>query len=315
MRTPAIALLALGCAASVPGNTPLPEGFWAAWGDGQAEVAGYRLVQPRYGALRRGEAVLITVTEDFLGDRLVKADGPAPGVFPVLKLNEVRDFTTGVYDYNVMSSTFFPLDGRFPAGVPVKVTFSSQEWCGHVWDQVTLRNHEMRHVWHSYFASEGEGDQRAAVPKDAVFADAGALWARDLAGEAVPAGSSRAVRVWPRAIDARFDHEPANFVAGTASRDAATSTVRVPAGTFEVRRTRLLYGDQDLSWWVEVAPPHRLVAWEAANGERAELAGAARMPYWKLQQEGDERLRASLGLAPLRPGELVDRKPLETNVQ
>ena len=45
-------------------NTNLPEGFWEHWGDGKAELNGYKLVQPRYGEKRRGEAVLVEVASE-----------------------------------------------------------------------------------------------------------------------------------------------------------------------------------------------------------------------------------------------------------
>jgi hypothetical protein len=49
-------------------------------------------------------------------------------VYPVLKLNAVRKFQTGIYDYSVLTSTF----ARTAAGFPVaKLSFSIQEWCGH----------------------------------------------------------------------------------------------------------------------------------------------------------------------------------------
>src|SRR5258708_5205492 len=75
--------------------------FWAHWGDGKAELDGYALTQPRYGQKRAGTAVLIFVTEDFSDSLRVKADPgkhPAADVYPVLKLNFVRDFQTGIYD-------------------------------------------------------------------------------------------------------------------------------------------------------------------------------------------------------------------------
>ena len=83
--------------------------FWKHWGDGRAELNGYRLVQPRYGSPRAGTAVYVFVTEDFSDALRVKADPgkhSAGDVFPVMKLNAVRDFQTGIYDYNVMTSTF-----------------------------------------------------------------------------------------------------------------------------------------------------------------------------------------------------------------
>jgi len=64
--------------------------FWDVWGDGKAELDGYRLLVPRYGELRRGEAVQIWVTETFTAGQRVKSDGGHPDEFPVLKLNDVR---------------------------------------------------------------------------------------------------------------------------------------------------------------------------------------------------------------------------------
>jgi len=84
-------------------TTESSNAFWAHWGDGRAEMNGYRLVQPRYGAPRTGSAVYIFVTEDFSDSVRVKADPgrhPASDVYPVMKLNAVRHFQTGIYDYN-----------------------------------------------------------------------------------------------------------------------------------------------------------------------------------------------------------------------
>ena len=91
------------------GLSAAPPDFWPHWSDNKAEMNGYRLVQPRYGAKRAGTAVLIYVTEDFSDSLRVKADPgqhPASDVYPVMKLNDVRHFQTGIYDYNVMTSTF-----------------------------------------------------------------------------------------------------------------------------------------------------------------------------------------------------------------
>lgn len=264
-----------------------PAGFWDHWGDGRGEVARYELTQPRYGALREGEAVLVTVTEDFQPGALVKAERGQGDAFPVVKLNELRDFRTGVYDYRVMTSAFVPLDGRAPRGVPVKISFSSQEWCGHVYDAITWRDGVVRHVWHSYFDGEADGDATVRAPSDALFVDAMPLLARDLAGPLVTPGQERAVRVWTRAIDRRFAHVDPGFVAGTLGREVATRVVEVPAGAFEIRRTTLTIGDRTGSWDVEVAPPHRLVQWAWSDGEVGALTGSVRTPYWRQSGLGD----------------------------
>src|SRR5207247_9146539 len=120
-------LLLVLCAAPAPAQD-----FWAHWGDGRAELNGYRLVQPRYGATRTGTALPDFVTEDMSDALRVKADPgqhPAADVYPVMKLNAIRDVQTGIYDYNVMTSAF----ARVADGWPVaKVSFASQGWCGDV---------------------------------------------------------------------------------------------------------------------------------------------------------------------------------------
>ena len=273
-----------------------PSGFWDHWGDGRGELAGYALTQPRYGQLRTGEAVLVTVTEDFRPDALVKAERGQRDRFPVVKLNESRDFTTGLYDYNTMLSTFVPLDGRLARGLPVKATFSSQEWCGHTWESLVIRPSGGTHTWHSYFDGEGDGTENIDVPDGAVVGDALPLLVRDLAGELVAPGDTREVAYWPRLIDTRFAHRDPDWTPAKLSRDADTRTIAVPAGSFEVRRTTLSVAGRTGHWDVEVAPPHRLVAWAWSDGESGQLTGSIRTAYWQKNREGDEAMRAQLGL-------------------
>lgn len=301
--TLALVLTACTAGAAPPsaGPSQAPAGLWEHWGDGQAELAGYTLAIPRYGQIRTGEAVLVFVTEDLAASSLVKAESPQPDAFPVIKLNDTRDFQTGIYDYNLMTSVFVPLDGRTTRGTPSKIAFSSQEWCGHVFDQVRIRGTRGTHTWHSYFEGEADGSESLDVPANALFGDAMNVVVRDVSGTLVEPGASREVAYWPRTQHSRFVHVEPDFVEATLAREAETREVTVPAGTFEVRRTTLVVGARTGTWDVEVAPPHRLIAWGWSDGERAELTGTARLPYWRLNSNGDEDLRARLGLGP-RPG-------------
>jgi hypothetical protein len=105
--------------------------FWRTWGDGRAELAGYDLTYPRYGKPRNGVAVTIFVTETFSNSARVKADPgkhPPSDEFPVMKLNLIKDYQTGIYDYNDMLSSFVglaPVNG-LPPGSLTKASFSSQ---------------------------------------------------------------------------------------------------------------------------------------------------------------------------------------------
>ena len=105
-RRTGIATLLAAVAAAAPA---VAQDFWAHWGDGKAELNGYRIVQPRYGEKRDGTGVLIFVTEEMSDSLRVKADAgkhPPADVYPVLKLNDVLHFQTGIYDYSVMTSAF-----------------------------------------------------------------------------------------------------------------------------------------------------------------------------------------------------------------
>ncbi len=272
-----------------------PDGFWDHWGDGQAELNGYRLVQPRYGETRRGEAVLVFVTEEFTAKTRVKSDGGHGDEFPVLKLNETRDFQTGVYDYQTMNSAFVRLDGKDALGVPTKVAFSAQEWCGHVYDHlITFGDHYEREV-HSYFDGEADRELEEKIPADAVFLDALPIYARGLAGTLVEDSKPIDVQLHPRLIDLRFQHRQARWIAGTVSV-ADGGTVDTPAGSFDVRTVTVQAGSDQWTYDVANDAPHTLVHWTGPDGEEAWLTGTLRSPYWNRHGEGQEALRQELGL-------------------
>ena len=138
----------------------LSENFKEYWFSGEAEITSYTLQQSRYGEPRSGTAVLIFVTEDFLPETQVKADVTDNKNIPVLKLNDIKKFNTGIYPYSIMQSTFYPLEGNSHA---LKISTSIQEWCGHVYTQLNNRkNFEI--ISHSYF--EKEADQNLKLDKN-----------------------------------------------------------------------------------------------------------------------------------------------------
>lgn len=129
------------------------------WFDGQAEITSYQLMQERYGEIREGTAVTIFVTEDFLPDAQVKANNSSEKNILVMKLNQMKNFNTGIYPYSIMSSSFSPIS---TTGHALKISNSVQEWCGQVYMQLNNRkNFEIEA--HSYF--EGEADQKLSLTK------------------------------------------------------------------------------------------------------------------------------------------------------
>jgi hypothetical protein len=296
----------LALAATTP-SWPVPsfgDAFWRHWGDNRAELAAYDFTTTRYGEPRAGSAVAIFVTETFSQSARVKADPgrhPKSDEFPAMKLNLVEDFATGIYDYNLMTSSFValtPVGGR-PAGSATKVSFSSQEWCGHVWDQVLFDATRLRRESHSYF--DGEADRRETLPhpQESLAEDALLLWARGLAAPSVARGESRGVNLLGSLKTARLLHQPLAWRKATLSRAPGTRRVSAPAGDFEVEvATAVVDGGPRWTFQVESAWPHRIVEWENSDGERARLLGAERLTYWKLNGTGGESALAKLGLKP-----------------
>lgn len=298
---------AVPAAPQVPAAMVFGDAFWKRWGDGRGELSGYELTFPRYGQLRKGTAVTVFVTETFSSSLRVKSDPgkhPASDEFPVVKLNLVEDFATGIYDYNLLTSAFIaltPVHGR-PAGAATKVSFSSQEWCGGVWGQVLFDAGSARLTSHSYFDGEGDQSRSMAVPADALSGDAILLWARGLAAPMVRPGESREVPLLRSIEDARLGHHPVEMLHATLSRDPTPLRITVPAGTFDVERSTVeITGGATWRIAVEAAEPHRIVRWETSDGQKASLLGSDRLEYWKLHGEGQEIFLSRLGLKPRPP--------------
>jgi hypothetical protein len=277
--------------------------FWKLWGDGKAELDGYALVEPRYGQLRQGTAVAIFVTEDFSDALRVKADPGkhAPSdLVHVMKLNLVRDFQTGIYDYNTMTSTFLGTEPAAGAAWPLlKASFSSQEWCGNVYMQWLARGHQLLGTSHSYFDGEADATPVLELPAGGVLEDALPILVRGLRGDWLAPGASKTVPFLRSQLRTRLLHVPASWGEATVSRAPASSTVKTALGSVRAfSYTVAEKGGDTITFTVEEASPHRLLAWQSSSGESARILGSARLEYWKLHGNGDEKWLEPLGLVP-----------------
>jgi len=287
-----------------PNAATFGDAFWETWGDGQAELIGYDFTVPRYGHLRGGIAVTIFVTETLSNELRVKGDPgkhPASDEVPVMKLNLVEDFPTGIYDYNLMTSSFValqPVDGR-PAGAPMKVSFSAQEWCGHVYSQLLFDAGSVRQTLHSYFDGEADQQNRLDYPADGIAEDALWFWARGWAGPPLEPGGSASVKLLISLAASRTRHEPLAWRAATLSRSASSEQISVPAGGFTVERwTAQVEGGTSRTFFVEAAAPHRIIRWETSDGEQAEMLAGERLQYWKMNAPEFVTALEKLGLSP-----------------
>ena len=269
--------------------------FDSHWYDGKAELNGYRLTVSRYGQERQGSCVMIYVTEPFSESKRVKVDdanASPDDTFNVLKLNLVRDFQTGIYDYNTMMSLF----SRATDFSPAKISFSSAEWCGHVYEELVFRGKRIEGHYFSYFEGEsGPIDvpyESGGVSEDNLF-----ILLRGLRGAYLEPGKSRSVKLLPSPYFGRLAHEPLQWLDAEISRGSSAERVKVPAGEFTVMvYTVKIAGGREGTFYVEDGYPHRIVKWSLLPDVKGELTGSERMKYWGLNGNGDETYLEKLGL-------------------
>lgn len=252
------------------------------WYAGTAEITSYQLDQARYGEMRPGTAALIYVTEDFLPEKQVKADRQNDKNIPVLKLNATKKFTTGIYPYSVMTSTFYPVTEVSHA---LKVSQSMQEWCGHVYAQ--LNNKETFEISsHSYF--ESEADQKINLPKDILENE---LWTQlRINPKELPTGSFKAI---PNLEYIRMKHIELKAY-------TATGTLRNDRYTIEYPSL-----GRNLTIIFEPTFPHTINGWEETYSDggggkplttRATKIKTIKSAYWGKNSNADTSLRKELGL-------------------
>lgn len=293
-------LAVIGCtspaAAEPVAAIPLPSNAdkVAYWNQGKGELTSYRLEQGRYGELHEGHAVLIFVTEPFSREKSVKLDAPqraGADAVEVLKLNHTRKFLTGLYPYSTMRSVFTPTNGNERA---LKVSATTQEWCGHVFMQLTGRGEGYDGHLFSYF--ESEGDRALSVPKGVWLEDD--VWTTlRIDPNRLPKGE---VKMLPSATYLRLRHvavKPQSAQAELIRKDDDTLT-------YEVRYTSL---DRTLEIDFEDRFPFRILGWRETQPSgwgmsKAKLTTVATKKaelmtdYWTKNGNTDRALRDALGL-------------------
>lgn len=255
------------------------------WYAGKAEINSYTLQQARYGEVRNGDAVLVFVTEPFSKSKQVKLDYANGGKdeIPVMKLNALRKFNTGIYDYSIMSSVFTPVQlDQYPS--TLKASMSSQEWCGQTYTQFNLEDSKYRVSGFSYFESEGDEEFKIA---NAMLEDE--LFTRiRLQPENLPTGEFDVI---PSSIYTRLKHKPIRPTKARASIKDIENGKQYTLEYLHLNRTVKIDFGTDF--------PHKILAWsEEDGGQRttATLKETMKTAYWSQNSNRYEGLRDELGL-------------------
>jgi hypothetical protein len=273
------------------------------WYNHGAEISRFELQQMRYGEIHHGDAVLVFVTEEMNPAIQIKADNPGPENVPILKLNAVRKFFTGIYPYSIMASIFTPVDvQKHP--LPLKINTSTQEWCGNVYTQMNLDSDGYRVRMHSYF--EKEGDRDFTVDK---FMPEDAVWNLiRIAPNDLPQGDFFMI---PASVYVRLAHRPLAPQKAVARLDTVAEKslegnrlVRYEINFAAEQRTLRIFFEKDF--------PHRIEKWEESyrslgtDGKvmttRASRTHTIMDAYWQHHGNKDRELLKKLGLGAREMG-------------
>jgi hypothetical protein len=266
------------------------------WFSGNAELTRYELNKGRYGENHKGDAVLIFVTEPFLPNQQVKYDYLPTDEKPinVLKLNFEQKFYTGFYPYSVMKSVFTPINPN--NGNTLKVTMTSQDWCGHVFSQINDRNDQYDIKNYSYF--QKDGDQRFSLDK-AFLEDE--IWTTiRLRPESLPTGKFQII---PGTASSRLNNNKMKL------EDAVGELIKINDTEFpneSVSVYKLSYENinRKLSIKFQTELPHKILGWEDTfkdiSGEMlttsAKIAESIQLDYWNKNSVADSTYKQLLGL-------------------
>jgi hypothetical protein len=256
------------------------------WFNG-AEISSFKLDQSRYGQNHPGHAELVFVTEPFLTDKQVKNESGHSNSTPVLKLNALTTFNTGIYSYRTMTSTFRPIDlGKFPHAL--KSTTSVQDWCGQAFQQFNYRKNSWNTELRSYFEAAGDTNETLG---NGFLEDE--LWLTlRLDPSRLPTGD---VSIIPGAVFTRFLHQPVQLARATASISRADGITTYSLSYPALRRNLTIHFD--------TAFPHIIRKWMEKTTSGTTTATLEKrlmnVAYWNLHDPQDASKRKELGLDPI----------------
>ncbi|MDZ7877327.1 MAG: hypothetical protein U5L45_06645 [Saprospiraceae bacterium] len=276
-------------------TTVNPNDFNAYWFAGKAELASYDLKIDRYDEPRKGYAAFVFVTEDLSKTRHVKLDNPdkaGDDRVPVLKLNAITRFQTGIYDYSLMSSLFTPIDVvKMPHSL--KATTTVQDWCGHVFTQMDyVKNNTYKVSQYSYFEMEGDKvfDTEEPVPPSRGVLLEDEIFTRLRIN---PASLPEKAMIIPNLTFTRLRHKPVTASAATISFKDMEEGLRLCTVNYPDLKRRV-----EISF--EAAFPHKIKSFAEFDGDkemsRGTLIKSMMSDYWNKHDNQSDYMREMLGL-------------------
>jgi hypothetical protein len=267
------------------------------WYKGKAEISSYDLQQAQYGRLNMGEAIMIFVTEDFRLDKQVKLESnDKEKATTVLKLNFIKKFITGIYDYSMYTSVFTPVQtSTFPA--TLKVTNTNQEWCGQSFLQLNYRQNGYQLLGKSYFEEEVEDECHI---ENAILEDE--LWSkiRLLTVDQLPTGNMFMI---PSMTSLRLRHRKVQPEMAKISIEPYVGDSTFKGQNLINYKISYPESKRDMRIFFEKEFPHQIVGWEETYEikdkvltSKAVLKATIQNSYWQKNAPIDTVYRKLLKL-------------------
>lgn len=267
------------------------------WTQGKAEVNVYELSQNRYKDNHPGKVLSVFVTEDFLTDKQVKNEYYTnPKSTWTFKNIQLRKFTTGIYDYSLFTSVFTPIDRiKFPQSL--KVTATSQEWCGTIFTQLNFKENKYAYQQRSYFEREGDVSSSISI----AFLEDEVYTVLRMNPELLPKGTFQMIPALNYMQLKHLKNRTFKVNAGIRTykekqfKGEKLNEYRINFPELK-RELRIIY---------ENKAPYKIVGWldtfpSAFDGKqrttKATLTAQKMLPYWGQNSLADTKLRKELGL-------------------
>ena len=174
-----------------------------------------------------------------------------------------------------------------------KITLTAQDWCGHVFEEIELRNSTIIGQVNSYFEGKSREYYTIPVTENLVTGDGLLIRIRELNGKWMQPGQSISVSFLPR-LSGNSLRAP--IVANLSKEEI--SELRTDSESILTHIWRLQAEDFWEKYWVEQSYPHRIIAWEFSDGSRAQLKKTLRVSYWTLNGIDGNKLRMELDIGP-----------------
>jgi len=207
-----------------------------------------------------------------------------------MKLIKTENFYTGIYPYSIMTSSFYPLNNN-REGV-LKISMSSQDWCGQVYSQINNREDKLEVQRFSYFQKEGDVKEKLSkgLLEEELFTQIRIDPAK------LPIGN---INLYPSAEYIRLMHKEFKKYNAEASLNIETNIKGNSKYTLEysdLARKLVIYYESNF--------PHKIIEWEETyiglKGNslttKAKLKENLQIAYWKHNSVGDSTYRKLLGI-------------------